>query len=386
MTTHLQMTLFGAFQLRTHTAILTSVNTPRIQALLAYLALHGGVRQSRQYLAFLLWPDSTDAQARSNLRTLLHRLRAALPDPDTFLTIDSQSVCWQAGASFTLDVVEFETALAQAASARQIGDADTIRAALERALGIYQGDLLPDCYDEWVHTERDRLQRLACDALEDLVELLELHRDYTAAIAYARRLLRLDSLREPTYLILMRLYAASGDRAGALRVYHSCATTLRDELGADPGPAIREMYDQLLAAEIPGPIPATSLAASVPLVGRTAEWARARATWQATASGRTRLLVLVGEAGIGKTRLAEELLTWSGRQGAATALARCYAAEGDLAYAPITEWLRTDTLRRSWAQLDPLWLSEVGRLVPEALVRGACACHPCRRSTDSAAD
>jgi DNA-binding SARP family transcriptional activator len=375
MISQLQISLFGTFQLYAHSAILTTVNTPRLQALLAYLVLHRGVRQSRQHLAFLLWPDSTDAQARSNLRTLLHRLRAALPDPDTFLTIDSQSVCWQADAPFTLDVVEFEKALAQAASARQTGDAKTLRVALERAVEIYQGDLLPDCYDEWVLTERDRLQQLAFAALEHLIEHLEQHRDYTAAIAYARRLLQLDSLREPTYLSLMRLYAASGDRTGALRVYHSCTTTLRNELGADPSPATREVYDQLLAAEMPGPIPATSLAASVPLVGRTAEWARARATWQAAASGHTRLLVLVGEAGIGKTRLAEELLTWIARQGAATASARCYAAEGDLAYAPVVEWLRTDALRRSWARLDPLWLSEVGRLVPEAFTERADLAH-----------
>ena len=64
MTPHLYITLFSRFQLCAHTAVLTTVNTPRLQALLAYLVLHPGIRQSRQHLAFLLWPDSTEAQAQ----------------------------------------------------------------------------------------------------------------------------------------------------------------------------------------------------------------------------------------------------------------------------------------------------------------------------------
>jgi DNA-binding SARP family transcriptional activator len=363
----LRIALLGTFQLRAGTTVVTTVNTPRLQALLAYLVLQRGAPQSRQQLAFLFWPDSTDAQARTNLRTLLHRLRTALPDADACLIVDAQSVCWRADATFTLDVVEFETALAHASSAEQAGAADTARAALEHAAAIYQGDLLPDCYDEWVRPERERLQRLALAALERLVEHLEHHRDYAAAIDYARRLLRLDPLRETTHLSLMRLHAAHGDRASALRVYHACATTLRHEIAAEPGPAIRTAYERLLAADAPQPVSAAALAASAPLVGRRAEWARMQATWQAAASGRPRLLVLAGEAGIGKTRLAEELQVWAGRQGAVTAITRCYAAEGDLAYAPVTEWLRTDAMRRRLARLDTIWLTEVVRLLPEVL-------------------
>ena len=80
------------------------MNTPRQQALLAYLALRRGAAQSRQQLAFLL-AELTDAQARTNLRTLLHRLRTALPDADAFLTVDAMGVCWRADAPFTLDVL-----------------------------------------------------------------------------------------------------------------------------------------------------------------------------------------------------------------------------------------------------------------------------------------
>ncbi|HMN30743.1 MAG TPA: hypothetical protein PKE45_21500, partial [Caldilineaceae bacterium] len=75
-----------------------------------------------------------------------------------------------------------------------------------------------------------------------------------------------------------------------------------------------------------------------------------------------------GEAGIGKTRLAEELATWAGRQGIRTARTRAYAAEGALAYAPVAEWLRTDALRAGWHRLDAVWLTELARILPELLV------------------
>src|SRR5262245_2228386 len=107
LSTPLRVALLGGFQLSYGDTPVVTVNTPRLQALLAYLGLRRGVAQSRQQVAFLLWPDSTDAQARTNLRTLLHRLRAALPDADSFLAGDAQSVWWRADAPFTLDVIEF---------------------------------------------------------------------------------------------------------------------------------------------------------------------------------------------------------------------------------------------------------------------------------------
>lgn len=363
MAQQLRLTLLGSFQLSAGATALTTVATPRLQGLLALLVLRRGVRQSRQQLAFRFWPDSSDAQARTNLRTLLHRLRAALPDADGLLTIDGRGVCWRADAPLTSDVADFEAALARADEAAGAGDDEAARQALERAAALYQGDLLPDCYDEWVLPERERLQGLAFGALERLVAHLEQRRAYAPALEHARRLLQLDPLREESYRRLMRLHAASGDRAGALRVFHACATTLRDELATEPGPATRAAYELLLAA---APQPAAApLAASAPLVGRAVEWTRAQAIWQAAAGGRTRLLTLAGEAGIGKTRLAEELLVWAGRQGAATASARCYAAEGELAYGPIIEWLHGEALRRRLPQLDALWLAEVARLAPE---------------------
>ncbi len=81
------------------------------------------------------------------------------------------------------------------------------------------------------------------------------------------------------------------------------------------------------------------------------------------------MVILSGEAGIGKTRLAEEMEAWVSRQGMTTASARCYTAEGRLAYAPVTTWLRTDAILTGLSALDPIWLTEVARLVPDVLIK-----------------
>ena len=190
---------------------------PACSRLLAYLLLHRDAPQSRSHVAFQFWPDSTEAQAHSNLRTLLHRLRRALPDADQFLSVEGQTVQWRQDAPYTLDVAGFEQAGEPSRSGR--GRAAQ-RAALEQAIELYGGDLLPSCYDDWILPERERLHQAYIRAMEQLIQLLEEGREYDQAIRYAQRLLRHDPLHEAGYRRLMRLRALSGDRAGALRVYH----------------------------------------------------------------------------------------------------------------------------------------------------------------------
>jgi predicted ATPase len=129
------------------------------------------------------------------------------------------------------------------------------------------------------------------------------------------------------------------------------------------------VYEQLLNLEwSPEPPSTRNTPHDEQLIGRQAEWQKLLAAWRMAASGRARLLVVAGEAGIGKTRLAEELSTWASRQGMRTARTRAYAAEGALAYAPVAEWLRTDGLRAGWQGLAAIWLTELARIFPELLV------------------
>ncbi|CAN5716425.1 AAA family ATPase [soil metagenome] len=364
VSTHLTIQLLGDFRLLYGDTPLTDINTPRLQALLAYLILHRNAPQARQQIAFLFWPDSSDAQARTNLRNALHQLRNNLPPAEQFLQIDASSLQWRPDAPYTLDIASFEQALQTAQKATN----PTIqRQALESAIGCYQGDLVPGCYEDWILPVREQWQRAYASALEQLIQLLESQREYLKAIDYAQQLLQADPLREATYNRLMQLYALAGDRATALRVYHTCTTILAHELDVKPGPATRAIYEQLLKLEAP-PAAVAMLRSTALLVGRNEAWTKLQAAWRQATRGQPTFVLVAGEAGIGKTRIVEEVVEWASRQGIATAVAHCYAVGGRLAYAPVQEWLRAPVFRRAQQTLDPLWLSEVARLLPDLLI------------------
>lgn len=368
---HLHLHLLGPFRLLQGDQPVAGFDQARLQHLLAYLALHPAAPVSRQQLAFAFWPDTTDQQALKNLRTLLTRLRKALPNADRYVTVSTQTLHWRPDAPVTLDVAEFEAAVAAAAAAQGRGEGDLATQALKAAAAAYTGDLLPDCYDDWILPLRERLHQAYGDALEQLVLALEEQRDTSGAIPYAQRLLHHDPLHEAAYRHLMRLHMAQGDWTEAARIYHACSAMLKQEFGAAPSRATRDLYERLhKMRERPVPAAAGSAVrrpADLPLVGRKAEWSLLLAAWRAAAAGKPRMILLSGEAGIGKTRLAEELVAWVARQGATAAAARCYAGGDALAYAPVVEWLNEAALRPRLAALDDVRLVEVGRLLPALL-------------------
>src|SRR5437588_2279768 len=364
----LHLRLLGDFNLLYNDQQVTSLNTMRLQSLLAYLVLHRDVPQHRQNLAFLFWPNTTEAQARNNLRQLLHQLRQVFPAVEQFLSADTHMLHWHPVTPFHLDVAEFEQTLTLADAATRHNDQQALQAALEQADSLYRGELLPGCYDEWILPERERLRQRHRQVLEQLLRLFEVQGDNVTAIRYAQRLIGLDPLSEDLSRRLMRLFAMNNDRASALHVYHTYVTVLQRELGVDPDPATREAYERLIQHETPviaARAQQTLLAATPTLIGRKQEWEALQEVWHAASAGEPRFVLVTGEAGIGKSRLAEEFLLWASQQGAVTAKTRSYAAEGQLSLAPVTDWLRSEGLRAPLRQLDAVWLTEVARILPE---------------------
>src|SRR5512136_1904134 len=110
----LSVSLLGYFYIRNDEAPVTDVDSSRLQSLLAYLLLHRDAPQSRAHLAYLFWPDTSEAQAHTNLRNLLHHLRRALPDADSVLDATVLTLQWRSDTPLTLDVADFSSALARA--------------------------------------------------------------------------------------------------------------------------------------------------------------------------------------------------------------------------------------------------------------------------------
>src|SRR4029453_12324036 len=158
----LHIRLLGDFLLLSDDSPVTTVTTPRLKSLFAYLVLHSSAPQSRNQIAFLLWPDTTEAQAQTNLRNLVFQLRRALPNADLYMSTDGRTLGWRSDSPFTLDVASFEKALSEFDKAGGRGEPQASKASidlLQKAVDLYRGDLLPFCYDEWILPERARLSQ-----------------------------------------------------------------------------------------------------------------------------------------------------------------------------------------------------------------------------------
>lgn len=368
-----ELKLFGGFSLFRGDQRVDGMDHARLQHLLAYLALHRGHPISRQQLAFEFWPDTNDPQALKNLRTLLTRLRQALPDVNAYLEVSAQSIQWRNQVPFTLDIACFEEALAEEAAARESGDRVVMERALSTAVKLYAGDLLPGCYSEWILPLRERYHQAYGRALHQLVECLEENRAYQRALPLARRLLEHDPLCEASYHQLIRLHLAVGDRAEALRTCQACDSMLQQEFGIQPERSTRSRYLHLLEAKEPRAPAYYGYAQNegvtqLPLVGRNAEWTRLLAAWRTAMTRGPHMVLLSGEAGIGKTRLAEELCDWVARQGVVVSQAYCLPAGGNaLAYAPVIDWLRGTQLQPRLSALPDIWRVEISRILPSIL-------------------
>jgi DNA-binding SARP family transcriptional activator len=357
----LRVELLGRFRVLADGRSPARLPGARQQQLIAFLVLHArnGPIQ-RQRIAGSLWPESSDGQALTNLRRELHLLREGWPRLHALVDAGSRTLAWRGGASEMVDLLAFEAAADQGLKGDDV--------ALQQAGRLYKGDLLPDCAGEWIDADRERLRQRAKQVLTNLVGLLEREQAFGDAIEHAQQLLRLDSLDEQSWCALMRCHARQGERATALHLYQQCAALLKKELGIQPSAATRIAYREILELDTAVPvIPPPPRTAVYPLVGRQPEWQAMLSAWRAAAAGRAGVFLIRGEAGIGKSRLADELVDWCGVNGITAVTARCYAGEGRLGYAPIAAWLKSDALRPALMRLDPSWMTDIARLCPELL-------------------
>ncbi len=348
----------------------------RAVALVAFLVIHAGSPQARQRIAGLFWPDSTDAQALTNLRRELYHLRHVLGSEPS-LVVTPRDLSWRDTETCRVDMRIFDVEREAARAAAAADDDEGVLVHAARAIAQYQGDLLPGGYDDWLLDARAELER-QCVGLCDLVCTARTRTgDLAGAVDVARRRVQLQPLEEIGYRTLMQLQADMGDRAGAVSTYHHCASVLERELGVTPDPATRQTLERVMArvdtagARLPtiGPAAGRSGIAAAGLVGRSAELALLQDLWRTAAAGCPSLVLVEGGAGVGKTRLVAEVAEMARRQGAVVASTQCFGTWGRVALAPVADWLRNPAVQSAAATLDPAWRAEVDRLVPSGKSR-----------------
>jgi DNA-binding SARP family transcriptional activator/tetratricopeptide (TPR) repeat protein len=373
-----------------------AVDTRKAIALLAYLALADpGALYSRDSLAALFWPEVDPPRAHGALRRTLSALNKALDGP--WLRIERDTLGFERDADVYIDVDAFHARLTESRThGHSPGEVcSACLPLLEQAVAEYRGDFMAGfslrdspAFDDWQFFQAEALRRLLAGALERLVagySAQGLPEALETALGHARHWLALDALHEPAHRQVMLLYAWTSQRAAALRQYRECVRILDQELGVGPLDETTRLYEAIrenrpppppLALAAPAPAPAAAAPAppatvSLPLVGRAAEWAALQADYNAAAPD-GRLVVLEGEAGIGKTRLAETLLHHVRAHGGQALVARCYQGEASLAYGPFVEAVRAAIVPGAqppgWAaRLAPHFAADAGRLLPELL-------------------
>ena len=378
----LALRLLGGFQVRVGGRTLEGLRSSRARELLAYLVLHPEVAHVRGRLAFLFWPDSSEEQARTNLRNVLHLLRSAHEVLDASLHVTSTTLQWRPVQEVTVDVERFLAAV-DIAIATGPDQVDTFIDCCRTAVGLYAGELLGGVDGEWLIPWREKLRenhRLVLTSLA--TALIDSGRPGEAA-GIVRQLVLTDPLDEAAHRLLIEAHVRAGDRARAMRAYHECVATLERELAVEPSRATLALYESLLGSErgVGTSRRDPSVGGLRRLVGREAELAKLLSAWKDAQSGPPSVLLISGEAGIGKSRLVEELLARCAASGAAIGAARSYATEGDLGHGVVTSWLRSPDIARGRSTLSERELGDLARLLPElpAEASAEAADEPTRR-------
>jgi DNA-binding SARP family transcriptional activator/tetratricopeptide (TPR) repeat protein len=323
---------------------------PPAGRLLAYLA----VRQAphdREVVAAHLWPASAGAAARANLRTAVWALRKAIGDDVLTASRTTVGLCPE---EVIVDLADLRRRTAT-------GD-------LAAAATLCHSELLPGYAEDWAEAARRQLRAELAEALAARSAAAERDGDTAAAARWSRLRCELDPLNEAAHADLVRQLAAAGDRASALIAGREVTARLREELGVRPGPMLRAA----LAEARGGPGAPAFVAGPVtgrPMFGRAAELRTLMSAWTAARAGHGHVVLVTGEAGIGKTRLVAELALRADNAGARIAVGAGVDVGGE---APLAVWQELVAQLAHTVPPPPEqagWPAELGRLVPDVAAR-----------------
>jgi DNA-binding SARP family transcriptional activator len=363
--------------------------TRKTLALLIYLALESG-SQPREHLAALFWPESSPERSYASLRNTLGHLQTSLRQASgqaqtSYLTVTHQTLALNPDAEVELDLHTVERAytLARADRASRVAlENSTNQSLLQSAADCYRGDFLTGFslgdapgFDDWALTQGEVWRRRLGLILDRLSEIQFASGNFASAAEITAQWIALDGLNEVAYRRKMRAHFAAGERGQALETYDACRAVLVDELSVEPEPETAALATRI-RSEHPYPRPALRADTSASYLenlfaGRTAEHQTLVERYRRAAAGQPQVVILRGEAGIGKTRLAREFLAWASTQGAEVIQGGAFESGSHMPFQPLVEALRRWLDRDNAPQdlLGETWLSGLCQLLPELCER-----------------
>src|SRR6266566_3209694 len=390
----LYLTLLGPPEVR-HADQVLLFSTRKELALLIYLAVEGGVH-SRKNLSEQFWPEGDARHGRAALRITLLHLRHMLGEgadvsPVPHLLIKGDTLGLDLTSALELDLhilLEAWTSARASTNTTSTMPAEahrTLLARLQRAISLPRGEFLEGfslrdapAFDDWVRFQREYWHLRTSEVFDCLSQMQFEAGELEAAIETVSRWLVLAPLHEDAYRRLMRLHFAAGDRAAALNAFDTCRARLATGMQTEPTPETVALASRMRAVAPPRrkeapashthPLalsPATLL--DGPLLGRTTELSTLIKLYHTAQRGQTQVVLLEGEVGIGKTRLATEFLAWAEMEGADVLQGQAFETGGQLPYRPVIEALRPRIERENATDdlLSDTWLAELSRLLPE---------------------
>jgi DNA-binding SARP family transcriptional activator len=379
-----RVSLTGRLEVESDRRTLDASRLPGQQGrvVLAYLVAERDRPVPNEELAEAVWGPAPPPTWRPALRGVVSKVREFLETlelpADDMLT--SFSGCYQLvlprDSTVDVELAAEQTHLAERALAA--GDPERALAAASEARALADRPLLPGQEGAWVERRRAAWHELLVRALQVLVDAGLAGGNADLAVQTATELVGLEPFRESAHLRLLRAHAAAGNPGEALRAYDRCRRLLAEELGVDPSPELEAVYLELLrtapaahgdrnpppSLDVPleRPLSGGSTPGEEPFVGRGAELARLRAAWAGARAGKRRFVLVNGEAGIGKSRLAAELAALVEREGATVLSGSCDKRLG-VTYLPLRAALRPYLAARPTEQLRTLVGPNGGMLV-----------------------
>ncbi len=319
---NLSIDLMGPMQVSIDDQRITTLESDKVRALLAYLVVEADHPHTRASLVGLLWPEYPEESARHNLRQALFNLRLMLGDRSAeppYLLITRDTIQFNTMSNYSIDTDRFNRIFSayQARLPVDIEDRSALASDLEEAVQLYRGEFLAqltldECseFEEWLLVKRERFHQKILEALSYLASYYESKADFNTARRHAARQLELDPWREEAHCQMMRALALDGQRSAALAQYEACKRILASELGVQPSDETHDLYEQIRLGNLRPNVeqstsasfgPLTSLPAQLtPFVGREADIGQ---LGKMISDPSCRCITLVGPGGIGKTRL-----------------------------------------------------------------------------------